>query len=89
MKALKHFYRDLGDKLWGIYGFRDGFNLSEDWFEDVYMGLNQAPVVVMIENYRSELVWNLFMSNNEIKPALDRIGFEPDLDGGSKVLANQ
>lgn len=53
------------------------------------MGLNQAPVVVMIENYRSELVWNLFMSNSEIKPALDRIGFEPDSDGGSKVLANQ
>lgn len=44
MKALKHFYRDLGQKLWGIYGFRDGFNLSEDWFEDVYMGLNQAPL---------------------------------------------
>ena len=41
------------------YGFRDGFNLSEDWFEDVNMGLNQAPIVVMIENYRSGLVWKL------------------------------
>jgi hypothetical protein len=80
MKALKHFYRDLGGNLWGIYGFRDGFNLSEDWFEDVYMGLNQAPIVVMIENYRSALVWKLFMSNPEIKPALDRIGFQPDLE---------
>jgi exo beta-1,2-glucooligosaccharide sophorohydrolase (non-reducing end) len=80
MKALKHFYRDLGEKLWGIYGFRDGFNLSEDWFEDVYLGLNQAPIVVMIENYRSGLAWKLFMSNAEIKPALDRIGFQPDLE---------
>jgi hypothetical protein len=80
MKALKHFYRDLGGRLWGIYGFRDGFNLSEDWFEDVYMGLNQAPIVVMIENYRSGFTWNLFMSNAEIKPALDRIGFQPDLE---------
>ena len=79
MKALKHFYRDLGGRLWGIYGFRDGFNLSEDWFEDVYMGLNQAPIVVMMENHRSGLVWKLFMSNSEIKPALDRIGFQPDL----------
>lgn len=80
MKALKHFYRDLGGKLWGNYGFRDGFNLSEDWFEDVYMGLNQAPIVVMIENYRSGLIWKLFMSNPEIKPALDGIGFRADLE---------
>jgi exo beta-1,2-glucooligosaccharide sophorohydrolase (non-reducing end) len=87
MKALKHFYRDLGEKLWGIYGFRDGFSLSEDWFEDVYMGLNQAPIVVMIENYRSGLIWKLFMSNAEIKPALDRIGFQPDLE--NKASANQ
>lgn len=78
MKALKHFYRDLGGRLWGIYGFRDGFNLSEDWFEDVYMGLNQAPIVVMIENHRLGRIWQLFMSNPEIKPALDRIGFQPD-----------
>jgi hypothetical protein len=87
MKALKHFYRDLGEKLWGIYGFRDGFNLSEDWFEDVYMGLNQAPIVVMVENYRSGLTWKLFMSNPEIKPALDRIGFRPDLE--NRTSANQ
>ena len=53
MKALTHFYRDLGDRLWGIYGFRDGFNQTENWFEDVYMGLNQAPTVVMIENHRT------------------------------------
>jgi hypothetical protein len=78
MKALKHFYRDLGDRLWGIYGFRDGFNETEGWFEDVYMGLNQAPIVVMIENYRSGLVWKLFMSNPEIAPALEAIGFRPE-----------
>jgi len=87
MKALKYFYRDLGEKLWGVYGFRDGFSLSEDWFEDVYMGLNQAPIVVMIENYRSGLIWKVFMSNAEIKPALDRIGFQPDLE--NKASANQ
>ncbi len=78
MKALKHFYRDLGGKLWGIYGFRDGFNLTENWFEDVNMGLNQAPIVVMIENHRSGLIWKLFMSNPEIEPALKAIGFEKD-----------
>jgi hypothetical protein len=51
------------------------------------MGLNQAPIVVMIENYRSGLVWNLFMSNTEIKPALDRIGFQADLE--NKASANR
>ncbi|MGH9162224.1 MAG: glucoamylase family protein, partial [Vicinamibacteraceae bacterium] len=78
MKALEHFYRRLGHKLWGIYGFRDGFNLTENWFEDVAMGLNQAPIVIMIENYRSGLLWKLFMSNPEIAPALEAIGFEKD-----------
>jgi exo beta-1,2-glucooligosaccharide sophorohydrolase (non-reducing end) len=78
MKALKHFYRDLGGKLWGVYGFRDGFNLTENWFEDVYMGLNQAPITVMIENHRAGLIWKLFMSNPEIGEALKKIGFVTD-----------
>jgi hypothetical protein len=78
MKALKHYYRDLGGKLWGIYGFYDGFNQTDNWFEEVNMGLNQAPIVVMIENHRSGLIWRLFMSNPEIDPALKAIGFEKD-----------
>lgn len=82
MKALKHYYRDLGADLWGIYGFADGFNQSEDWFCDIYMGLNQAPIVVMIENHRSGLVWKKFMSNPEIATALKAIGFQEDRDGG-------
>jgi hypothetical protein len=81
MRALEHYYRDLGARLWGIYGFRDGFNLTENWFEDVNMGLNQAPIVVMIENYRSGLIWKLFMANPEIGPALEAIGFVPDEAG--------
>lgn len=78
MKALKHYYRDLGGKLWGIYGFRDGFNASENWYEDIYMALNQAPIVVMIENHRSGVIWKSFMANPEIAPALAAIGFEKD-----------
>ena len=75
MAAFKHFYRDLGDQLWGIYGPRDAFNLSKDWISPIYMGLNQAPITVMIENYRTGLLWRLFMSNPEIKPMLERVGF--------------
>ena len=79
MAAFKHIYRDLGDRVWGVYGPRDAINLSEDWVSPIFMGLNQAPIVVMIENYRSGLIWKLFMSNPEIRPMLDRIGFKPDV----------
>jgi hypothetical protein len=81
MAALKHFYRDLGAKAWGIYGFHDGFNETEDWYQPVWMGLNQAQIVVMIENARSGLGWRLFMANPEIQEALDSIGFEKDPHG--------
>jgi hypothetical protein len=80
MAALKHFYRVLGAKTWGIYGFHDGFNETQSWFEPVWMGLNQAVIVVMIENYRSGIIWKNFMANPEIQPALDAIGFKPDGD---------
>jgi hypothetical protein len=76
LAALKHFYRDLGDRLWDIYGFRDAFNLQRNWFARINMGLNQAPMVVMIENYRTGLVWKNFMANPEIPSMLSRIGFK-------------
>lgn len=76
--ALKHFYRDLGNRLWGVYGPRDAFNLDDNWFAPIYMGLNQAPITVMIENYRTGLLWKLFMSNPEISRMLKRIGFTAD-----------
>jgi exo beta-1,2-glucooligosaccharide sophorohydrolase (non-reducing end) len=78
MAALKHFYRDLGAQVWSIYGFRDAFNLQQNWYSGITMGLNQAPMVVMIENYRSGLVWKNFMANPEIQPALKNIGFRAD-----------
>lgn len=73
MDALKNYYRNYGHFLWGEYGFRDAFNLSEDWCANIYMGLNQAPIVVMIENYRSGLVWNSFMRNPEIKEMIEKV----------------
>lgn len=78
LAALKHFYRDLGGKIWGIYGFHDGFNETQNWFEETYMALNQAPIAVMIENHRTGLVWKHFMKNPEIAPALNAIGFVAD-----------
>jgi hypothetical protein len=85
MAALKFFYRDLGDRLWGVYGPHDAFNLSRNWFSPVYMGLDQAPIVVMVENYRTGLIWKLFMSNPEIKPMLDKIGFVPERESHARI----
>jgi hypothetical protein len=63
MAALQFFYYKLGDKLWNsYYGFRDAFNLTEPWFDNDFLAIDQMPIVVMVENYRSSLVWNLFMS---------------------------
>jgi hypothetical protein len=73
MAAFKHFYRDLGDRLWGIYGPIDSYNLDEDWWSPIYMGLNQAPITVMVENYRSGLVWKLFHANPEIQSMLKKL----------------
>jgi exo beta-1,2-glucooligosaccharide sophorohydrolase (non-reducing end) len=72
--ALKHFYRDDGSWLWGIYGPRDAFIEGQHWVSPIYMGLNQAPITVMIENYRTGLVWRMFMSNPEIAPMLEKTG---------------
>ncbi|KAA3628657.1 MAG: hypothetical protein DWQ02_19080 [Bacteroidetes bacterium] len=78
IQALKHFYRDHGADLWGKYGFKDAFNLDEDWFASSYLAIDQGPIICMIENYRSGILWDMFMSNEEIAPALEAIGFEPD-----------
>lgn len=77
MLALKHFYRDLGAQVWSIYGFRDAFNLQENWYSGITMGLNQAPMAVMIENGRTGLVWRNFMANPEIQRMLKEVGFRP------------
>ena len=79
MKALKFFYYKLGDKLWGDYGFKDAFSLHEPWFANSYLAIDQGPIVVMIENYRSGLLWNLFMSCPEIKTGMKALGFQSPL----------
>jgi hypothetical protein len=73
MAALKHYYRDLGPQLWDIYGPRDAFDPGHNWVSPIYMGLNQAPIVVMVENNRTGLVWKNFMSNPEITDMLRKL----------------
>ena len=75
MAALHTFYYIYGDKLWGEYGFKDAFSLDAAWFASSYIAIDQGPIVVMIENYRSGLCWELFMSNQEVLSGLAKLGF--------------
>ncbi|PWL28978.1 glucoamylase family protein [Roseivirga spongicola] len=74
MAMLKHLYTDL-DTLVGEFGPYDAFSLQEDWHLPRYLAIDQGPIPVMIENYRSGLIWELFMSAPEIKVGLDKLGF--------------
>lgn len=73
MAALRYFYYTLGDRLWGQYGFYDAFNMHDRWFARSYLAIDQGPIIVMIENYRTGLVWNLFMSCPEIQAGLQKL----------------
>lgn len=78
MAVLKHFYRSLGQRLWGPMGFYDAFNETQDWYATSYLAIDQGPIINMIENHRTALLWDHFMATPEIAGALDAIGFVPD-----------
>lgn len=78
MQAIRHFYYVLGDKLWGDYGFYDAFNPTENWWADSYLAIDQGPIIIMIENYRTGLLWDLFMAAPEVNTALNTLGFTLD-----------
>ena len=75
MAALHTFYYIYGDKLWGQYGFYDAFCLDKNWFASSYIAIDQGPIVVMIENYRSGLLWNCFMADADVQAGLTKLGF--------------
>lgn len=75
MNAIRFFYYKLGDKIWGKYGFVDAFNLTNPWYDNDFLAIDQGPEIVMIENYRSGLLWNLFMSCPEVKAGMLKLGF--------------
>ena len=75
MQALRFFYYKLGDKIWKNYGFVDAFNLTDIWFADSFLAIDQGPIIIMIENRRSQLLWKLFMSCPEVKTGMKKTGF--------------
>lgn len=76
MDVLKNMYYNLGVSLMGKYGFYDAYSLEYDWFPQRYLAIDQGPIVVMIENHRTGLLWDLFMSAPEVKEGLKKLGFE-------------
>lgn len=76
MAAMRNWYNNLGEKVYGQYGFYDAFSENENWFPKRYLAIDQGPIVVMMENHRSGLLWNLFMGAPEVKEGLRKLGFE-------------
>jgi len=76
MQALKHFYDKIGDRIWSEYGFTDAYNETRNWYATSHLAIDEGPIIVMIENYRSGLLWKLFMSCPEVKMGLKKLGFE-------------
>lgn len=75
MRALKYFYNEMGEKLWGKYGFYDAFSIQDNWYPIRYLAIDQLTIAPMIENYRTGLLWNLFMGAPEIQEGLKKLGF--------------
>lgn len=75
MRAMEFFYYKLGDKIFKEYGFVDAFNLNVPWFANSFLAIDQGPIIIMIENHRSGLLWSLFMSCDEVKAGMSGLGF--------------
>ena len=74
--ALRHFLAAHGERIWGRFGFTDAFNETRDWWADTFLAIDQGPIVVMMENYRTGLLWKLFMAAPEVQRGLARLGFK-------------
>lgn len=76
MQVIRHLYEDLGNKVWGMYGFYDAFSETDNWYPKRYLAIDQGPEVVMIENGRTGLLWKLFMNNADVQRGLAKLGFK-------------
>jgi hypothetical protein len=95
--TLVHLRDRFGDRLYGKYGFKDAFNLSypkpsrggSGWFDEQYLGIDQGPILLMVENYRSGFVWDLMKRSPYVRSGLVRAGFGGGWMSGSPAVALQ
>jgi len=76
MRMMRNLYHHLGDRVMGPYSFYDALSIQHNWFSERYLAIDQGPIVVVIENHRSGLLWNLFMYALEVQDGLQKPGFE-------------
>ena len=74
LQVMRHLY-GMGEKVFGPYGFYDAFSETDNWYPKRYLAIDQGPIAVMIENYRSGLLWKLFMSHPDVQNGLNKLGF--------------
>jgi hypothetical protein len=75
MKVIRNLYENHKDQTFGPYGFYDALSFEHNWFPQRYLAIDQGPMVVMIENHRSGILWDLFMSHPDVQTGLDKLGF--------------
>jgi len=81
--CLRHIYGKFGERVYDRHGFKSAFNEKIDWFSKGHDALNKGAMLCAIENYRSGMVWGLFMRNPEIVRGLEKAGFTPIADPGT------
>jgi hypothetical protein len=74
--TLHHYYDTYHDQLWSTYGFKDAFNLTQNWWDTDYIGIDEGPIILMIENYRTGGIWQRMMDHPDIQRGLEVAGFE-------------
>lgn len=74
--CLRNLYKEYGDMLWGRYGFSDSFNIDKKWYSGDVLAIDQGAMLLMIENYRSGLIWKTMQKNEAVKRAFKKIGFK-------------
>ena len=75
--TLRNFLTAYGNQIWGKYGFYDAFNPTANWVDNDFIGIDQGPMLIMIENFRTGLVWNNVMKDPIIQKGLNKLGFKP------------
>ncbi len=89
MNVIRYLYNNKKDKVWGKFGFYDAFSETANWYPQRYLAIDQGPIVVMIENHRSQLLWNLFMSHPDVRNGLKKLGFSsPFITGSNHITAD-
>jgi hypothetical protein len=88
--TVQNMYNSFKPYLWSIYGFRDAFNLNVGWWDTDVLGIDQGPIIIMIENYKTGSVWSRFMQNADIARGLAQAGFKSatDILGGTGQVRN-